>query len=131
MGRRKQPERPAATQVTERDVNDARAILRDCLASLRRQLTVLDARQAELLPGSFDPDVANAIATLNRAATGSVAELRKLETHDRKSVTEMNPDEVSMYLAEYLKELSPDGRSIFRAVLDECDEKDSILGQMG
>lgn len=59
------------------------AVLADVLAELRRQLAVVEARREALADGGFDPDLANAAASLARAAAQTASQLRQQEKHDR------------------------------------------------
>lgn len=108
-------------------VESGRRLLGDTLALLKRQLGIIDARQRQLPPGGFDPDVADAAATLARAATGLAAEIRKLEAHDRNAIAKMAPEERDSYVKQYIAELGVERRLEFRILLDELDGGERLL----
>lgn len=127
--RRKQPHKePARWGGDTRDTDVARELLCDALEALRRQLGILDARQAEIQPGGFDPKLADAIASCNRAAAGSAAELRKLEAHDRNAAAALSDEERDRLVFEYARQVSRDRRDAIRALFDELDAEDDPLG---
>lgn len=77
---------------------------------------------------AYDPKLASHLAYLTEHTTAVLRELRQLERHDKRTVEDMTPAEVHTLVGEYIAGVDRDGRAYFRALLDELDAKDSVLG---
>lgn len=98
------------------------------MLELQAQLDVCSARRAELNVGGFDKDLANASAALGRAITGLAGEQRQQEKHAKDMVARMSLSEQDALVKEYLREVQPERRTEFRALLDELDATEMVLG---
>lgn len=78
--------------------------------------------------GKYSAQLGSHLAYLTKHAAQILAELRKLEAHDRRMVDQMPSAERHALVAEYLRELDRDGRIVFRGILDELDAEESVLG---
>lgn len=87
---------------------------------------VIDRRLADLGPGSFDKDLAQAGAALTRSRNTASAELRKIELHDRKM--SKTPEQQYALVLEYLRLLPPERRAEVMTFLSTLSNERSVLG---
>lgn len=89
----------------------------------------LDRCRTMLAEGEeYDDKLASHVAWVTKYMAGSLSELRQLEKHEQRMVDDMTPEELHRVVVAYVHELDPDGRQVFRELLDECEGQESLLG---
>ena len=116
-----------AKKHVETPIDSGRSLLEATLDELRGQLKVISNRRKELRSGSFDKDLSMAAAALGRTIDSTVAELRKLEVHDKRFVgNEMSEGDKDAVILSYLVNLPVERREIFIEAL--ASSGPSLLG---
>lgn len=123
MGRHTKLEAPAD------GVDDVGLDPEELLRRTIRHLTkLLGAVERTLEAGEANPALARESASVARAMTSLAAELRAREKHEKSMVEAMTPEERRRVVFAFVRELDNDGRAEMRAVLDELDSSERLLG---
>lgn len=75
--------------------------------AIKRVSSDLDASE------EYDDKKASHLAWVSQKLVGMLSELRKLEAHNRQTVTKLSPDERDHLVRAYLEALPPDRRDAF------------------
>ena len=121
------PPAPVEAPDLEDLLAEARATVHAAISGLQESIAKVRRQLSEQPAGEHNSALASHLAYLSRHATQALAEIRKLDSEQRKVDANLAPTELDALVLEYLTEIPRERREELRRRLDERVGDDLLL----